>query len=100
MKLDPALRQELDSADLRPLLGQEVLLRVFVEHRPEGGDATIEPTDLPYLLLLENREAILAKLDELLEANRDREGTVVSMEIRPMPPLDPDGRDTERDVNE
>lgn len=88
MKLDTALLTAIDNADLDRLLGLEVLLRVFVEHAPEGRAPFIEPYDLPTLLVLEGREQLLEHLDTFLEGAQAQEGTAVSMEVRPLPPVE------------
>jgi hypothetical protein len=87
MKLDPKLLRDIDEADIEPFLHKEVLLRLFVEHRPKDERPHIEPYDLPFLFVLEERTEISRKLEEFLEEHAEREGTVFSMEIRPMPPL-------------
>lgn len=91
MKLDTALLTAIDEADLERMLGMEVLLRVFVEHAPEGREPFIEPYDLPTLFILEGREQLVRYLDAFLEEARDQEGTAVSMEVRPLPPPEVSG---------
>ncbi|GMV39604.1 MAG: hypothetical protein AMXMBFR64_13200 [Myxococcales bacterium] len=86
MKLDPALLAAIDAAALDRLLGQEVLLRVFVEHAPADRAPFIEPYDLPTVFILEQREQVARFLDEFLEEHAGDEGTAFSMEVRPLPP--------------
>lgn len=88
MKLDPALLTAIDAASIDHMIGAEILLRVFVEHAPPDRDPFIEPYDLPTLFILDQRDQIIAFLDDFLEEHADDEGTAFSMEVRPLPALD------------